>query len=212
MYTPWVATRLGAAGPVRPLSHMCDGTATLPTEGSPQPSLAPPGLQPRGPRTSNGSTEPPARAGPNLPATVGDYLSSHFKTNWDWLGTTRARVGFVVTPDNRLMIFGTGGVAYGGGSVSGGVIANYYNSSTVPNSIYTWNGSSDFTRVGWTVGGGAELAVTNNVLIRAEYLYYNLGSSNVNAYEFNDPSNGVYLQTKENVDGSVVRIGVDYKF
>ena len=54
--------------------------------------------------------------------------------------------------------------------------------------------------------------MTNNVLIRAEYLYYNLGSSNVNAYEFNDPSNTVYLQTKENVDGSVVRVGVDYKF
>ena len=34
----------------------------------------------------------------------------------DWLCTTRVRVGGVVTPDNRLMIYGTGGFAYGGGS------------------------------------------------------------------------------------------------
>ena len=33
-----------------------------------------------------------------------------------WLGTTRGRIGFVATPDNRLMFYGTGGVAYGGGS------------------------------------------------------------------------------------------------
>src|SRR5208337_4101402 len=46
----------------------------------------------------------------------GDILTVNAKANLDWLGTTRARLGFVATPDNRLMIYATGGVAYGGGS------------------------------------------------------------------------------------------------
>ena len=45
-----------------------------------------------------------------------DNLTLNSKVSLDWLGTTRGNVGFVVTPDNRLMIYGTGGVAYGGGS------------------------------------------------------------------------------------------------
>ena len=46
----------------------------------------------------------------------GDTLNVNAKASLDWLGTTRAKVGFVVTPDNRLQIYGTGGIAYGGGS------------------------------------------------------------------------------------------------
>ena len=56
-------------------------------------------------------------AGAGVPALLsGDFLTVNGKASLDWLGTTRGRVGFVVTPDNRLMIYGTGGVAYGGGS------------------------------------------------------------------------------------------------
>ena len=47
---------------------------------------------------------------------TGDILNVNAKANLSWLGTTRARIGFVATPDNRLMFYGTGGVAYGGGS------------------------------------------------------------------------------------------------
>jgi outer membrane immunogenic protein len=45
-----------------------------------------------------------------------DVLNVNAKASLDWLGTTRAKIGFVATPDNRLMFYGTGGVAYGGGS------------------------------------------------------------------------------------------------
>ena len=52
-----------------------------------------------------------------LPAALlNDTLSVHAKASLDWLGTVRGRVGFVATPDNRLMIYGTGGFAYAGGS------------------------------------------------------------------------------------------------
>ena len=42
-----------------------------------------------------------------------------------------------------------------------------------------WNGNGgSSTRVGWTLGAGAEYAITNNITLKGEYLYYNLGSSN----------------------------------
>ena len=88
----------------------------------------------------------------------------------DWLGTTRARVGFVATPDNRLMIYGTGGVAYGGGSA-------HLNVFDAVNNFGCWQRLvAAQTRIGWTIGGGVEYAWTNNITFGAEYLYYDLGS------------------------------------
>ena len=93
------------------------------------------------------------------------------KASLDWLGTTRGRVGFVATPDNRLMIYGTGGVAYGGGSSS----FNVYDATQGS----FWNGNPSSTRTGWTIGGGVEYAITNNITIKGEYLYADLGSKNI---------------------------------
>src|SRR5271155_1489532 len=110
----------------------------------------------------------PGFAGAGVPAgLVGDTLSVNAKASLDWLGTTRARVGFVATPDNRLMIYATGGVAYGGGS------ANFSVFDATQGLALSGNPSS--SRVGWTIGGGVEYALTNNWTIRGEYLYADLG-------------------------------------
>ena len=100
-------------------------------------------------------------------------LTVNGKTSLTWLGTTRARVGFVATPDNRLMIYATGGVAYGGGNSQFSVF------DATTGSFFSGNPSS--TRVGWTIGGGVEYAITNNITIKGEYLYADLGSSNFNS-------------------------------
>ena len=56
---------------------------------------------------------------------------------------------------------------------------------------------------GWTAGVGAEYAVTNNVSVRAEYNYTDLGTDafNTNIGTFD----GGY-------SGSDVKVGVNYKF
>jgi outer membrane immunogenic protein len=147
-------------------------------------------------------------AGAGVPALLaGDFLTVNGKASLDWLGTTRGRVGFVVTPDNRLMIYGTGGIAYGGGS------SNFSAFDSTTGSF--WTGSPSSTRVGWTAGAGVEYAFTNNWTIRGEYLYADLGSSN-----FTSVGNaaaaiafpGVYTSAKISYNASIVRAAVNYKF
>jgi outer membrane immunogenic protein len=105
------------------------------------------------------------------------------------------------------MVYGTGGLAYGGG-------AGYLNVFENVDGL-AWHGAPSSTRVGWTIGAGAEYAITDNVTLRAEYLYYNLGSSNVVTVPNLAASAffpGVYATAKVDYDGSIVRVGVNLKF
>ena len=106
------------------------------------------------------------------------------------------------------MFYGTGGFAYGGGSRHFDVHDNLNG--------WDWfgNGGSS-TRTGWTLGAGAEYAFTNNITVRAEYLYYNLGSSHTVTVA--NPAASIawpasYATAKVNFDGSILRLGVNYKF
>ncbi len=151
-------------------------------------------------------------AGAGIPTgLLGDSLFVHAKASLDWLGTTRARLGFVATPDNRLMLYATGGVAYGGGS------ANF--SVYDARNDFFLSGNPSSSRVGWTIGAGAEYALTNNWTIRGEYLYVDLGSNSFStpAATFPVASNlagfdGLYATGKINYNASIFRAAVNYKF
>jgi outer membrane immunogenic protein len=137
----------------------------------------------------------------------GDFLTVNGKNSLTWLGTTRGRVGFVATPDNRLMIYATGGVAYGGGNSQFSVF------DATTGSIFSGTPSS--TRVGWVIGGGAEYAITNNITIKGEYLYADLGSSKFNTTENVAAATffpGVVASGKIGWNASIFRAGVNYKF
>ena len=137
-----------------------------------------------------------------------DFFTANGHASLDRLGTTRGRVGFVATPDNRLMVYGTGGVAYGGGSAN----PSFFDF----NNSFGWAGSTDASRVGWTIGGGVEYAWTNNIIIGAEYLYFNLGShtTTLAATGLLDTQflPGSFISVKENFEGSVARARLSYKF
>jgi outer membrane immunogenic protein len=135
-----------------------------------------------------------------------DFFTANGSVKLDWLGSTRGRVGFAW---DRLLIYGTGGVAYGGASSRLDVF------DAVDGFSFSTSGGSS-TRVGWTAGGGVEYAFTNNWIIGAEYLYYNLGSRHLNfvpnvaASDFLGAA--VFSQTKIDFTGSVARARVSYKF
>ena len=143
------------------------------------------------------------------PGTVlGTSLTTSAKSKLDYLGTVRARLGYVVY--DRLLIFATGGFAYGDVRTTTSVVPN-----AVPGGL--WSGSTNNTRGGYAVGGGAEYALTNNVTLKGEYLYYDLGKQSTSAI-----GNGVirsvaalngvdYVSSTRNA-GSIVRLGLNYKF
>ncbi len=78
----------------------------------------------------------------------------------NWLGSARLRAGVDL---GRILIYGTGGLAVGGVEVNGPGVA-------VSN-----------TQVGWTAGGGADVAISDNMFLRGEYQYVDLGSDTFGA-------------------------------
>jgi len=100
------------------------------------------------------------------------------KNEVNWAGATRGRVGAAF---DRFLVYGAAGIAYADREISGG---GFKRSKTA---------------VGWTVGGGVETAITENVVARGEYRYTDYGS---------DRFRGV----KSDLDEHRVMAGVAYKF
>lgn len=76
------------------------------------------------------------------------------RVNSDWNGATRARIGYAF---DHVLVYGAGGVAY------------------ADRELRRPRGKDDKTAIGWTVGGGVDVAVTDNVVARAEYRYTDYG-------------------------------------
>jgi outer membrane immunogenic protein len=99
-------------------------------------------------------------------------------------GTARARVGIV--PAAPVLAYVTGGLAFGQVNESfnlpsvgsGGLLTSgrySYACGAAGSSCFA--GSSSKSMVGWAVGTGAEYALANNVLLKGEVLFIDLGSS-----------------------------------
>ena len=72
----------------------------------------------------------------------------------DWQGSLRGRAGFAV---DQFLLYGTAGLAFADLDEDGGDDDD---------------GDWEF---GWTAGGGADVAVTDNVFLRGEYRYADYG-------------------------------------
>ncbi len=127
------------------------------------------------------------------------------RSQLDSFGTLRARVGYLVTPN--LMLYGTGGLAFGSIKQSAHVV----DTLAVPAGVATFSdvsAKSTKTKVGWTAGVGAEYAFNRNWSVKVEYLYANLGKSNVSF-----PGAGLYnFSTKSRNEVQLVRAGLNWKF
>jgi outer membrane immunogenic protein len=108
-------------------------------------------------------------------------------------GSVRGRLGFTF---DRFLVYATGGAAFG----------DLHTSYFLP-AVPTFT-SFSHTRVGYTVGGGVEYAVTNNATIRAEYRYTDFGS-------FSDGvvgAGGAVGVFSHHERDNRVQMGVSYKF
>ncbi|WP_247642898.1 outer membrane protein [Brucella abortus] len=121
--------------------------------------------------------------------------SSVLETKVQWFGTVRARLGF--TPTERLMVYGTGGLAYGKVKTQ---LSAYGDGE--------FSAGNSKTKAGWTLGAGVEYAVTNNWTLKSEYLYTDLGKRSFN---YIDEEN-VNINMENKVNFHTVRLGLNYKF
>jgi outer membrane immunogenic protein len=134
-------------------------------------------------------------ASTGAPDPGGTFLSSEPKLSW--FGTLRGRLGVTVTPE--LLLYGTGGLAYGHVDAS----ATWGRDVFAPASVSK-------TKVGWTVGAGAEWMFAHNWSAKLEYLYVDLGNESAigNFTPVIVAKVGYTWHTQENI----VRAGVNYHF
>lgn len=113
-----------------------------------------------------------------------------FKAGIDFYGTLRGRAGMAF---GQVMPYVTGGFAAGRGTAS---VTNGVGVTT----------SQSATHMGWTAGVGLEAQATQNISIKTEYLYVDLGTQT-----YAGPLAGL-----GGIDAtqrfSVVRAGINYKF
>ena len=111
-------------------------------------------------------------------------------------GSIRGRIGIAV---DRALFFATGGVAFGQ------FTENYGLSTT---GAFGTTDSLTTTRIGYTVGGGIEYALTTNFSLRGEYRYTDYG-------RFIDQNNQVLtglFVTQHHEYQNRVQVGFSYKF
>ena len=153
--------------------------------------------------------------------------------NLEWLGTVRGRIG-VVPFNPNLLIYGTGGFAYGqthdqfnngffgGFGPFGGPF--FVPGVTTPGVApfgglglaglaFLNNNNNNQVKTGWTAGGGVEWAFTPNLSAKIEYLYVQLYNNNNNNGFFGGGgcNNGFFggggnCRNSENI----VRVGINY--
>jgi outer membrane immunogenic protein len=149
---------------------------------------------------------------PTFPAGTVTQIATVNKS-LDYVGTVRGRLGWLFTP--TLLAYGTGGLAYGGVNMSTTLFQ-----VNVPNfgasSVQGSTGNFSDTRVGWTVGGGLEWMFMPNWSLKAEYLYYDLGTV---SYSLTPLTNVTAVlnfasvaQSTARFNGNIVRAGVNYHF
>ena len=131
----------------------------------------------------------------------------------DWLFTARARVGW--TPQSNLLIYATGGLA-----ITNLHVSNSFSDNAPEQGV---GGSSNSqVKAGWTLGGGAEWALSRNWSLKTEYLYVNFGSVSTSGSITCGPG-GVAIcnffgvtpspfSTSADLSAHIARLGLNYKF
>ena len=120
----------------------------------------------------------------------------------DFLGTVRGRVGGAF---NHVMLYGTGGYAYGH-------VRSSINFDAPAGPVF-FAGTNAQWRSGWTAGVGAEYGL-GNWSIGVEYLHYDLGRSSVTSLAVapGPAFPGVSLTADQRVAGDLVRAAINFRF
>jgi outer membrane immunogenic protein len=130
--------------------------------------------------------------------SINDTSASH------WYATATGRVGYAA---NDILFYVKGGAAW---------MRVTYTEAPAAGGIMSMQSIND-TRTGWTVGGGIEYGLNENLSLKVEYDFYDFGTKN---YGFNNLSytpvggaiTAVALPASIQSVASLVTAGVNYRF
>ena len=112
----------------------------------------------------------------------------HISIKLDWFGTVRGRLGYAV--NDAIMLYGTGGLAYG--RTSGNIRVVYVAPEDGPGGGEIARGDATANHFGWTAGAGLEFMMGRYWSFKAEYLYVDLGEKDHNFVGTQDNTPIVY--------------------
>ena len=112
-------------------------------------------------------------------------------SDYNWNGSLRARAGYAIDP---VLIYATGGLAMAG-----------IDTTVAPAAAGTTGSYSD-TYYGWTLGGGVEAAVTEQLSAKAEYTYTDFGDQTAPAGTLGPAA------TTVSPTSHAIKVGLNFRF
>lgn len=143
------------------------------------------------------------RAAATLPyISAGNTISVATSHKINWFGTTRGRIGVAF---DRVLLYATGGVAYGESS---------YSIAMTDTFAFVANATDKDTRVGWVAGAGVEWAFAPNWSLKGEYQYIDLGRRTITVPEVTLAGAATLfaISAQARTDFHTGRIGINYRF
>lgn len=145
----------------------------------------------------------------------GSFVNSNCRANIDLFGTLTARLGMIVGPQGRGLLYGKAGAAWYDGDLD---LATNDSTTGDRGNPYTVR-QNNLSHWGWTLGAGAEYALTGNWSATAEYNYANFGSQSVTLLPsavLNNDGDVVELAPERrgrlSNDFHTFKIGLNYRF
>jgi outer membrane immunogenic protein len=139
-----------------------------------------------------------------LIAALSYTAQAQIRQEIDWLGTLRGRIGVMPFDGQNLLLYVTGGLAYGR------VETSHYFMNIGSGAGFA--GSSSGWEVGGTIGAGLELAMGGAWTLKAEYLYYDLGDRKVHGEHVNNAAPPEFgTDARFELRGHIARVGVNYQ-
>lgn len=130
----------------------------------------------------------------NAAITQGPAFALDAGTEIKWFGTVRGRLGYTLTP--QTLLYATGGYAYGSETTS---------ASLTP--VFATGFSRTANLSGFVVGGGLEYAMSPNLSLKTEYLFYDFGKRNVF-----DGGTRFPLVVDNDIQMHTLKAGLNYSF
>lgn len=125
----------------------------------------------------------------------------------DWFGTVRGRLG---ASFDRLLVYGTGGVAFGGVDTS-------MDATEPAFELYETHLDSSGTEVGYVIGAGAEFAFSQSWTMKLEYQYIDFGNVSASSPVLdigttNPTASGEIASSDVEAAFHTIRLGINFNF